>query len=352
MDLVTGHAGTEHVSAADVAELVRGLFGDTDCVLNVGDKLACTVLDANTVQIGTGSLLMQGHHARIDIAEQVAIESGTVGYNRNDLVVARYTLGDGNVQAMVLAVRKGELTAGTPVDPEIVEGDIDGGDLTAEVALWRIPIEGVNVGDPQRVLPILQPFLSRATGIEGKMGTVPAGKTLQGEISTLQDSVVRVNTDENVSLATIGSSGVDLIKIRMLKDGVGDYLIDAGEYGIELYKRGVGTVWKMLSAPQETSTGFVMNASNLDSITLQRYKAMNGIVSIDVRVKTKVAYTADSRLELGTIPSAYRPTSLAYAPTNQEGGVVIITTSGSVAFYGTRSMSAGTDIEFIVTFIK
>lgn len=247
MDLVTGHAGTEHVSAADVAELVRGLFGDTDCVLNVGDKLACTVLDANTVQVGTGSLLMQGHHARIDIAEQVAIESGTVGYNRNDLVVARYTLGDGNVQAMVLAVRKGELTAGTPVDPDIVEGDIDGGDLTAEVALWRIPIEGVNVGDPQRVLPILQPFLSRATGIEGKMGTVPSGKTLQGEIQTLQDSVGSLSFISPIdqtfpvrNLQFTASSGQ--VGIALVGPGPTQFNIQFGSFGIRFYTDG-SLIW-------------------------------------------------------------------------------------------------------------
>lgn len=173
MELVTGHAGTEHISAADIASLVRGLFGDTDCVLQTDDQLECTIIDANTVQVSTGDCLVQGHQCRVDIAEQLTIESGAVGYRRNDLVVVRYELGEGNIQSATLAVVKGTATTqATATDPDLTEGDIDGGDLVAEFALWRIPIEGVNVGEPVRILPILKPFLDRASDIDGDISTI------------------------------------------------------------------------------------------------------------------------------------------------------------------------------------
>ena len=51
MEFVTGKAGTNHISGADMAAMYRGLLIADDVVLSEGDKLACTVLDANTAQI-------------------------------------------------------------------------------------------------------------------------------------------------------------------------------------------------------------------------------------------------------------------------------------------------------------
>lgn len=198
MELVTGHAGTEHISAADIASLVRGLFGDTDCVLQTDDQLECTIIDANTVQVSTGDCLVQGHQCRVDIAEQLTIESGAVGYRRNDLVVVRYELGEGNIQSATLAVVKGTATTqATATDPDLTEGDIDGGDLVAEFALWRIPIEGVNVGEPVRILPVLKPFLDRASDIDG-------------DISTIRDSL---------AMLQVGKSAAGTIYLRGYLDG-------------------------------------------------------------------------------------------------------------------------------------
>ncbi len=187
MDLVTGHAGTEHISSADIAALLRGLYGDTDCVLVGDDQLACTILDSNTVQIGTGGCLVQGHYARIDIAEELAVESGSVGYYRNDLVVIRYSLGASGVQSVTLAVKQGEATTGAATDPSITEGSIDGGDATAEFALWRLPISGVNIGTPERVMALSTPFLTRGSALSSDGTSIDASGTIQG--ATIADSV-------------------------------------------------------------------------------------------------------------------------------------------------------------------
>lgn len=204
MELVTGHAGTEHISAADIASLVRGLFGDTDCVLQTDDQLECTIIDANTVQVSTGDCLVQGHQCRVDIAEQLTIESGAVGYRRNDLVVVRYELGEGNIQSATLAVVKGTATTqATATDPDLTDGDIDGGDLVAEFALWRIPIEGVNVGEPVRILPILKPFLDRASDIDG-------------DISTIRDSLDSSYSDVRITTTASGNAVIGVHKQKRL----------------------------------------------------------------------------------------------------------------------------------------
>ncbi len=165
MELVTGKGATDHVSSADMASLYRGLLIADDAVLDTGDKLACTMLDANTAEIGTGDCMLQAHHARVEVAEQLTVRSGSQGFNRNDLVVARYTLGDNNVQAVYLAVIEGTAVAGEASDPAYAEGDIDGGDTLVEFPIWRIPISGVNVGTPERVMPTVDTLQSQITGV-------------------------------------------------------------------------------------------------------------------------------------------------------------------------------------------
>lgn len=196
MEFVTGKAGTNHISGADMAAMYRGLLIADDVVLSEGDKLACTMLDANTAQIGTGSCMLQAHHCRVETAEQVAIESGSPGFKRNDLIVARYSKGDGNIQAIYLAVIKGTAVAGEPSDPAVTTGSIDGGDVLVEFPLWRIPIDGVSVGTPERVMPTVD--------------------TLQGQIS---DNAAAIATlGESVSNIPIFQFGGALGRVHMWVD--------------------------------------------------------------------------------------------------------------------------------------
>ena len=189
MELVTGHAGSNHISAADMASMYRGILTDDDCVLASGDKLACTMLDANTAEIGTGDCFIQAHHCRVDVAEQLTVESGSAGYKRNDLVVVRYTLGDGNVQDVYLTVVKGTATVGTPSDPTLTTGDIDGGAVLAEFALWRIPLDGITVGTPERVMPCVDTLQDQVTALGESVSQAAAASLIdRGDVSGDMDN--------------------------------------------------------------------------------------------------------------------------------------------------------------------
>lgn len=204
MEFVTGKAGTNHISGADMAAMYRGLLIADDVVLSEGDKLACTMLDANTAQIGTGSCMLQAHHCRVEIAEQVAIESGSPGFKRNDLIVARYSKGDGNIQAIYLAVIKGTAVAGAPSDPAVTTGSIDGGDVLVEFPLWRIPIDGVSVGTPERVMPTVDTLQDQITDGDA---------ALQSQITALGESVSRTTINgykSFTSSTTIAYTGLSI----------------------------------------------------------------------------------------------------------------------------------------------
>lgn len=152
MNLVTGHAGTEHVTAADAGMLNAAIVGGGQYVMNIGGKFAATVASSNKITISDGMLLMHGRQARIDAggSVDVAIENGAVGYNRNDLIVARYTKNTQGVEEMNLVCIKGTAVTGEAADPAYTSGDILSGAATQnDMPLYRVKLNGITVQTPE-----------------------------------------------------------------------------------------------------------------------------------------------------------------------------------------------------------
>lgn len=186
MQIVTGQTGTPHVKAAHDGRLHAGLAGSGSYVLKTGDMLAATMQTANSVRISSGDLLMQGRHATIAEGdfEDLVIQNGTQAQKRHDLVVARYekqSVEPGN-ESMSLKVIKGEPSDGEASDPEYEEGDILAGDLVAEMPLWRIPLDGISVGDPEPLFDVLMPMDELRESLSQKLlwqGTYTGGQTIE-----------------------------------------------------------------------------------------------------------------------------------------------------------------------------
>ena len=179
VELITGHAGSAHISADDDGLLYAGVVGSGKYVLDTGNQLAATVQSANSVQIATGDALFEGRHVRVSAAETVAIDNGAQGMNRNDLICIKYERDSGTgVETASLAVIKGTATSGTASDPAIPSGSIIANATTAYMALWRIPISGVTPGTPESMFGSVLPNLNTAA-----TGSVDASR-LTGTIST------------------------------------------------------------------------------------------------------------------------------------------------------------------------
>ena len=163
MEIITGYTGENHVTSADDASLYRGILGQSDYVLDVGNKFAATIIDNNTIRIADGDLIIQGHQARIraNDYEEVTIDNGTPGQKRNDLIVARYqkntTTG---IESITLEVVKG--TPGeTATDPDIIQEDLSTGGTQRDFALYRVTLNGLvleSVTSLFTVLPNLEAF--------------------------------------------------------------------------------------------------------------------------------------------------------------------------------------------------
>lgn len=160
MHLVTGYQGSDHVTAADHGSLYASIFGNGNYVLNRGNKFAITVVSANSVRIADGDLILQGRHIRINPGStaSLTITSGTQGYNRIDLIVARYTRNASTgIEQANLVVLKGTAVTGNASFPSTNEGNdlLSGNATTVDLPLYWIPINGITVGTPVQMFDVI-----------------------------------------------------------------------------------------------------------------------------------------------------------------------------------------------------
>lgn len=166
IELITGGNGTLHVQSADDASIWGGVIGQNCYVTQGGDGVSCTMATANEAQIGTGVGVIYGHAWRIKTTTSVTIDSGTQAQRRHDLVCVHFTTSPsetvhGGVEAVELVVLKGTPTSEAEADdPEVPGGSLLEGATDAYMPLWRIPLDGISVGSPERMFETVEPLAS------------------------------------------------------------------------------------------------------------------------------------------------------------------------------------------------
>lgn len=187
--IITGYTGTAHVKSMHDRSRIAGVVGTGAYVLPTGNKLKAEMQNANTVRVLDGDLVLQGCHATIEAGtyQDLKIDNGTQGMKRHDLVVARYErrAQDPKTESVTLKIVKGTPSA-SPADPDVATGDVLAGDLVSEVALWRIPLDGLNVGDPIALFDVLMPMseLAAATSAAVKKTKVVKNNVTTNDGST------------------------------------------------------------------------------------------------------------------------------------------------------------------------
>lgn len=179
MNIITGYRDEPHVTSQQLRNTNIATFGSTAQILNVGSKMAATVISANEIEISDGLLVAEGCTAEIErgVTESLAIDNGTQGQQRIDLIVARYTKDSGTgVEDMSLAVVKGTPTASSPAVPTHNTGSIAEGDSPVDFPLYRVNINGINITSVVRVADITNGI----DGISDRMGgtLLPSGTNI------------------------------------------------------------------------------------------------------------------------------------------------------------------------------
>lgn len=155
MRIITGSTGSRHVTSDDDRQFNSGIWGNGSQVINIGECFKATLVDNNTITISDGEIVMQGCHARLNAgqSEDLTIETGTIGRNRIDLIVARYQLDTATgYESVDLEVIKGTESASTPATPAINDTkNLRNGDTILDFPLYKLTINGVNVTEVKRL---------------------------------------------------------------------------------------------------------------------------------------------------------------------------------------------------------
>ena len=169
MEIITGYTGKPHVTAEQDRDVNEGIFDTGSFVLKTGSQLAAELVSNNEIKVRDGVLVIQGCTAVIkkNTYDPVTIANGSQGMKRIDLIVARYNKNEETkIEEVMLKVIQGTPNASTAAVPTYKTGDIQSGDLVADMPLYKVILDGLNVTSVDKmftVIPTLPELSSKLT---------------------------------------------------------------------------------------------------------------------------------------------------------------------------------------------
>ena len=142
----------------------QAIMGTDSYVCDVGQKFAPTLVSNTSLTLADGEGVLQGVRFRIPYGSTVAltIASGTSGYKRIDLVVARYTKSTGAISFVVI---KGTNATSSPAIPAYNTGSVLGGAATVDFPLYKITLDGTTVSSVDKLFTQLQTMAELQTDV-------------------------------------------------------------------------------------------------------------------------------------------------------------------------------------------
>lgn len=227
MDIITGYVGSPHVTAEQDRDINIGIFGAESYVLRTGSRLKAEVSSNNEIKIRDGVIMHQGCAASIkkNTYDSLTIVNGSQGMKRIDLIVARYSRNQSTkVESLTLKVIQGTPVTGTPSAPGYTTGDIQAGDLVADMPLYQVVINGLNITEVKQVFNTVDTVAELNSKLEKKTDTTTLGfevsETFTGQYlnskpiyqKMISVEVLPNNTTKSIST---GITGADYIWVDM-----------------------------------------------------------------------------------------------------------------------------------------
>lgn len=158
MEIITGYTGKPHVTSDQGRDVNIGIIGEGSYVLRTGMQLAAEVSSNNEIKIRDGVLMHQGCTASIkkNTYDSLTITNGSQGMKRVDLIVARYEKNqDNGIESLDLKVIQGTPAESNPAAPQYTEGDIQAGDYVADMPMYQVIIEGLNITEVKEMFKVI-----------------------------------------------------------------------------------------------------------------------------------------------------------------------------------------------------
>ena len=235
MKIITGYRAEPHITAQQDRNVNMGIFGSGTYIVDMGSKMAATVVSANEITIANGLLVAEGCTAEIErgTSESLEIANGSQGMLRTDLIVARYTKASGTgVEDMQLAVITGTPAASNPADPSYNTGSIASGDTLVDFPLYKVSLNGISIESVTRIPSIvsvaktsdvsavssaLSALTTTVNNLVAKVGSVAMGTTATTVTGAVKELLTKINnltsslstTNSNLSSVTSRTSALE-----------------------------------------------------------------------------------------------------------------------------------------------
>ena len=157
MEIITGYVGKKHVTSEQERDVNQGIVGPGSYVLKTGMQMEAEVSSNNEIKIRDGVLMHQGCAASIkkNTYDSLTIINGSQGMKRIDLIVARYEKNrDDETERLGLKVIQGTPAESNPAAPEYTEGSIQAGDYIADMPMYQVIINGLNITEVKRLFEV------------------------------------------------------------------------------------------------------------------------------------------------------------------------------------------------------
>lgn len=208
MEIITGYTGKPHVTSEQDRDVNIGVVGEGSYVLQTGMQLAAEVSSNNEIKIRDGVLMHQGCTASIkkNTYDSLIIINGSQGMKRIDLIVARYEKNqDNGIESLDLKVIQGTPAESTPTVPEYTEGDIQAGDYVADMPMYQVIIDGLNITEVKKVFEV-------APGIDA----------MKKEIAELNSKIIKAF---NIQCPRLNAKANSLTKISIMSNADFDFAL-------------------------------------------------------------------------------------------------------------------------------
>ena len=313
VELVTGYAGKAHVSSSEDGARQAGTVGTGMYVLETVDEpLKATLVNANTVTVGPGDVLINGRHVQLTGSTTFAVPVGAQGQQTSNLLVLRYELAEDGTEGVTAITLTGEPAASDPQDPELATGSILDGDSPVDMALYRVVTTGIESAQPVKLFETVPPiaglgFADLAGSVDvDQLPVVPVSKGGTGATSAAAaraalglGALATLGSPLPVANGGTGATTADAARTNLGLDGQTGYL-KAGRGAISdlssdaLYGLAPGTYLVNSNATSGPESG---NYANL----LVSYSGGNRIVGL-LAYDNGHVYTTYGASASGTFP--------------------------------------------------
>ena len=208
MEIITGYKGRAHVTAEQDRAVNQGIFGEGSYVLGIGQRMRAEIASNTEIRIYDGVISHQGCTAAIrkNAYDSVQIANGSQGMKRKDLVVARYTRNAGTgVEDLTWNVIQGTPAATNPAVPSETIGDIQAGDTIADMKMFIVTMNGINMESVESVFSI-HTFASDAASVA--YSGIAEGETVKEAIDNNAKGIAK--NENQIITDTVNTGSVNI----------------------------------------------------------------------------------------------------------------------------------------------